>query len=128
MFTYLADENLRRVATTAWRPSAHHTVSIRLVQFREERRRSARDHAKSQQAYMSFDSHTGNDGSALKGSGNGRYYVFDRPDREPGYLPMYQARAIAQRGDIMMDIWIYDTKPIAERDIRSLAERQLERL
>ncbi|MFP8960116.1 hypothetical protein ACLIYP_06010 [Streptomyces nanhaiensis] len=128
MFTYLADENLRRIATAAWRPSARRTVSVRLVQFREEKRRSALDHAESQQSYMSFDSHAGNEGSALKGSGNGRYYTFDRPDRRPGYLPMYRARAIAQRGDIMMDIWIYDAKPIAERDIRSLAERQLERL
>ncbi|WP_410537935.1 hypothetical protein [Streptomyces sp. KL2] len=128
MFTYLADENLRRIATAAWRPSARRTVSVRLVQFREEKRRSALDHAEKQQSYMPSDSHAGNDGSALKGSGNGRYYTFDRPDRRPGYLPMYRARAIAQRGDVMMDIWIYDTKPIAERDIRSLAERQLERL
>ncbi|MFP8943785.1 hypothetical protein ACLIYM_20450 [Streptomyces fenghuangensis] len=128
MFTYLADENLRRVATAAWRPSTRRTVSIRLVQFREERRRSALDHTDNQQSYMSSSGYAGNDGSTLKGSGNGRYYVFDRPDRKPGYLPMYRARAIAQRGDIMMDIWIYDAKPIAERDIRSLAERQLERL
>ncbi|MGY1452414.1 hypothetical protein [Streptomyces sp. SS8] len=128
MFTYLADENLRRVATAAWRPSTRRTVSVRLVQFREERRRSARDHTGNQQSYMSSSGYAGNEGSALKGSGDGRYYVFDRPDRKPGYLPMYRARALAQRGDIMMDIWIYDAKPIAERDIRSLAERQLERL
>ncbi|MDG9702978.1 hypothetical protein [Streptomyces sp. DH37] len=128
MFTYLTGEDLRRVASTGWQRGEYRTVSVSLVQFRDEKRRSALEHAEDQQEYMPYDQHAGNDGTALKGSGNGRYYVFDEPDREPGFLPVYAARAIAQRGDIMMDIWIYDIEPIAGRDIRSLAERQLERL
>ncbi|SFJ82147.1 hypothetical protein SAMN05192584_101489 [Streptomyces pini] len=128
MFTYLTGGDLRRVASTGWEQGRYRTVSVSLVQFREEKNRFALEYAQGQQDYMSYEDHAGNDGTALEGSGNGRYYVFDEPHRESGYLPMYRARAIAQRGDIMMDIWIYDTKPIAKRDIRSLAERQLERL
>ncbi|WP_308312365.1 hypothetical protein, partial [Streptomyces sp. ICN903] len=128
MFTYLTGGDLRRVASAGWQQGRYRTVVVSLVQFREEKNRFALEYAQGQQDYMSYEDHAGNDGTALKGSGNGRYYVFDEPRRESGYLPMHRARAIAQRGDIMMDIWIYDTKPIAKRDIRSLAERQLERL
>ncbi|MGK5450913.1 hypothetical protein [Streptomyces radiopugnans] len=128
MFTYLTGGDLRRVASTGWQQGRYRTVVVSLVQFREEKNRFALEYAQGQQDYMSYEDHAGNDGTALKGSGNGRYYVFGEPRRESGYLPMHRARAIAQRGDIMMDIWIYDTKPIAKRDIRSLAERQLERL
>ncbi|MDH2409708.1 hypothetical protein [Streptomyces chitinivorans] len=128
MFTYLTGGDLRRVASAGWQQGRYRTVVVSLAQFREEKNRFALEYAQGQQDYMSHEDHAGNDGTALKGSGNGRYYVFDEPRRESGYLPMHRARAIAQRGDIMMDIWIYDTKPIAKRDIRSLAERQLERL
>ncbi|MFH0243717.1 hypothetical protein ACGRHY_15100 [Streptomyces sp. HK10] len=128
MFTRLTGGDLRRVASTGWQRDRYRMVNVNLVQFREEKSRSALEHAQGQQDYMSDEDHAGNDGTALKGSGNGRYYVFDEPRRKAGYLPMYRARAIAQRGDIMMDIWIYDTKPIAKRDIRSLAERQLGQL
>lgn len=129
MFTRLVqDERLRRVAAVSWEEGRYRTVDIRLIQFREEHERSALPFLDSQQSYMSDDEHAGNEGKPLKGSGNGRYYVYDRPVREPGYLPLYRTRAIAQRGDVVMDVWIHDTKPISERDIRTLGERQLERL
>ncbi len=47
---------------------------------------------------------------------------------QPGHLPMYEAEAHAWRGDIAMEIWIYDTKPIPKAKIMDLAERQMERL
>lgn len=129
MFTHLAqDEGLRRVAAVSWEEGRYRTVDIRLVQFREDHKRAALPFLNGQQAYMPDDEHAGNEGKPLKGSSNGRYYVYDRPTREPGYLPMYRTRAIAQRGDIVMDVWIHDTEPISERDIRTLGERQLERL
>ncbi|CAM5228219.1 hypothetical protein SMICM304S_11183 [Streptomyces microflavus] len=42
-------------------------------------------------------------------------------------LPALPRRALAA-GDIMIDINITDSKPISKKDIRVLAERQLERL
>jgi hypothetical protein len=54
-------------------------------------------------------------------------YLF-KPERKAGYLPVYKAQAAAWRGDIAMEIWIYDTKPIPKSKIVDLAERQLERL
>lgn len=129
MFAHLTEEReLRRVAATSWEEGRYRTVEIGLVQFREEYRRAAIAFVEDQQSYMPDSEHAGNPGKPLKGSGNGRFHVYDEPLREPGYPPLYQARAIAQRGDIAMDVWVFDTEPIGERTIRALAERQLERL
>jgi hypothetical protein len=69
----------------------------------------------------------GNEGDLVKGSGEGRYYVYD-VDRQPGFLPYYRARAVMHRGDIMIEINLFDTRPISKKDIRTLAEQQLERV
>lgn len=127
MFGSLLDAGIRRVAAADWKKGGR-TADIRLVQFRSGERTGAADHAEDQRAYMPGSDHgAGNEGDALKGSGEGRYYVFPA-DRKAGYLPLYQARAIFHRGDVMVDIHIYDISPISKKDIRTLAERQLERL
>ncbi|WP_262386965.1 hypothetical protein [Streptomyces sp. TRM49041] len=128
MFEQLAEEGLRRVADIGW-AKGNRTTLVRLVQFRSGYYAGAAEHAEGQRAYMPYSKNgAGNGGTLLKGTADGRYYVYDKPDREPGYLPLYKARAVFHRGDVMVDIWLYDTKRIAEKDIRTLAERQLERL
>ncbi|MGW8887255.1 hypothetical protein [Streptomyces sp. NPDC055749] len=127
MFEELLTTDLRRIAGANWE-RGQREVHIRLVQFRSGTELGAVDHAEGQLSYMDGTEHgAGNAGHAIKGSGNGRYYLY--PVRnEAGYLPLYRARAVAQRGDVMMEIDVYDTKPVAKKDIRALAERQLERL
>ncbi|CAM5479853.1 hypothetical protein STANM309S_03633 [Streptomyces tanashiensis] len=49
-------------------------------------------------------------------------------ERKAGYLDYYEARAYFHRGDIAVEIFVGDTEKISEKDIRSLAERQLGRL
>ncbi|QEV15741.1 hypothetical protein CP974_13760 [Streptomyces fradiae ATCC 10745 = DSM 40063] len=127
MFSALAEEEFRRVAIRHWREGDRKT-HVRLVQFHPGYTNAAADHAEGQRSYMTGDGHAGNDGAVLKGTAEGRYYVYDKPNRKPGYLPLYRARAVFHRGDIMTDIWIYDSKPIPASAIRTLAERQLERL
>lgn len=126
MYGDLLDQGIRRVAGAAWKKGEHRTATVRLVQFRSGA--AAADHAEDQRSYMPQTDHgAGNGGTALKGSANGRYYVYPA-DRKPGYMPVHRARAIFQRGDVMVDIHVYDTAPISKKDIRTLAERQLERL
>ncbi|WP_328904987.1 hypothetical protein [Streptomyces sp. NBC_00234] len=127
MYEELLSTDLRRIAGASWE-RGQREVHIRLVQFRSGAELGAVDHAEGQLSYMDGSEHgAGNAGDAVKGSGNGRYYLY--PVRnEPGYLPLYRARAVAQRGDVMMEIDVYDTRPVAKKDIRTLAERQLERL
>ncbi|MTE19712.1 hypothetical protein F0L17_11355 [Streptomyces sp. TRM43335] len=127
-FESFLGRDVRRVAITGWEEGENRGVEISLMQFRSLHDHSARDYLEEQQASMEFDDHVGDEGTPLNGSGDHLYYVFDEPLREPGYLPVYQTRALARRGDIVMDVWIYDTEPISRQDIRSLAERQLERL
>lgn len=121
-------DGVRRIARRAWSGAGNRDVLVELVQFRDLSSRGSDEFLTGQQSYMSDDAHAGNEGSPLKGSGNGRYWVFDEPRRKAGYLPQYSARALAEHGDIVLDIHVFDTKPISEKAIRALAEKQLERL
>ncbi|MFE7328935.1 hypothetical protein ACFU8W_28955 [Streptomyces sp. NPDC057565] len=128
MFETLAEADVRRIAAANWSQGQYRDVGIRLVQFRSGAELGASDHANDQLGYMPYAKDgAGNEGDPIKGSGNGRYFLYKAVNK-PGYLPVYQARAIAQRGDVMFDINIFDTAPISKKDIRALAERQLERL
>ncbi|MFF5976677.1 hypothetical protein ACFY7C_34750 [Streptomyces sp. NPDC012769] len=127
MLEFLNESAVRRIAVRAWDSGEHRTTTVQLVQFRPSDLRGAVDHAEDQMSYMDEEKYAGNGGDALKGSGNGRYYLYP-VDRKAGYLDLYQARAIFQRGDVMVDIHIFDTKKISKNDIRTLAEKQLERL
>ncbi len=128
MFRYTVAQDIRRVAGVEWQSGRQELTTVRLVQFHDLTARSAAEHARSQQNYMSMEDWAASDGRPLKGSGNGLYWIDEAPDRKPGYLPYYSNRAIAWRGDIMMDIEIDSARPVSEKAIRELAERQLERL
>ncbi|MFI1400118.1 hypothetical protein [Streptomyces sp. NPDC020681] len=125
VFGQLVQDDIRRVAGASWAQGGNKVTDIVLVQFRSGG--AAMDHAEGQHAYMPETEYAGNGGDPLSGSGNGRYYLYPA-EESAGFLPMYQARAIFQRGDIMVDINIFDEKRISKDEIRSLAERQLERL
>ncbi|MFC9947030.1 hypothetical protein [Streptomyces pratensis] len=121
------ESDIRRVAGAAWTKGADREAVIHLVQYSSGADTAAADLADGQRSYMAGEKYAGNEGDLVKGSGEGRYYVYG-VERKPGYLPFYRARAIMHRGDIMVDIFMYDTRPISKKDIRTLAERQLERL
>jgi hypothetical protein len=138
MFEHLLRQGFRRGAAVAWEQGQHRRGDIALVQFRAvgdvglgqfqgEGDNGAHDHARGQLIHAESKRGADNPGDPIKGSGNGRYFVY-KVQQVPGYLPQYRARAIAQRGDIMLDINLIDTEPISKKDIRTLAERQLERL
>ena len=128
MLRDLLDQELRRVANTEWEQNDSRYVGITLVQFRDEQAAASTDFLAGQQLYMPHAEHAGNSGKPLPGVGDGRFYVFDKPYRQAGYLPMYTARAVARRGDIVMDLWIHDMKPISGSTVSSLARKQMERL
>ncbi|MET9495775.1 hypothetical protein [Streptomyces sp. NPDC006552] len=127
MFRELSNGSFRRAASSAWK-KGHAATEIHLIQFRDAERLGSRGFCSGQRSYMSEEKWAGNDGEPIPGTAEGRVYVFDHPSTEPGYLPMYQARALAVRGDIVMDIWLYDSGPITKKTAMRLAERQLERL
>ncbi|WP_353943823.1 hypothetical protein ABII15_20805 [Streptomyces sp. HUAS MG91] len=124
-FRDLSADSFRRAATVSWQ-RGQSTTAINLVQFRETEHLASQDYVSVQGEFAVEDS--GNDGEPVPGSSEGRVYVYDRPETEPGYLPMYMSRTLAARGDIVMDIWMYDTKPISKKSAMDLAKRQLERL
>ncbi|MFE0652792.1 hypothetical protein ACFVZH_29885 [Streptomyces sp. NPDC059534] len=125
--SYQLENGIRRVVTTSWMTGKYRATEIRLVQYRSNDGLGARDHTEDQQDYMPEKRYADNEGDPLKGSTNGRYYLFP-VERKAGYLDFYEARAYFHRGDIAVEIFVVDTKKISKNDIRSLAERQLGRL
>ncbi|MEU9036301.1 hypothetical protein AB0D45_15545 [Streptomyces sp. NPDC048352] len=118
----LAESQIRRVASTAW-TDGRVRVEIRLLQFRE--RAGADDYQKAQSAYMPEVNFAGNRGVDLPGVARdlGHVWVGVKADGVHG------ARAIARRGDIVMDLLYYeDQGRIAESDVIDVAKKQLERL
>ncbi|MFF1511561.1 hypothetical protein [Streptomyces sp. NPDC058326] len=125
--SYQLELGIRRVAVTSWDSGKDRTTEIRLIQYRSGDVLGARDYIEDQNGYMPDEDYANGEGEVLKGSADGRYYVFP-VHREAGYLDIHQARAYFHRGDIAVEILVFDTKKISEKDIRSLAERQLGRL
>lgn len=129
MFEDMVRTEYRRAASVGWSERGQIYVTVTIVQFRDEQSLEASAFAAGHQRYMVGEKWAGNKGSAIPGSTSGRTWVFDEPDRQPGYNPYYQARAVAFRGDIAMDIR-YDNNagPVPKKDFEALAKRQLELL
>ncbi|MFD5766298.1 hypothetical protein ACFWIN_10815 [Streptomyces sp. NPDC127049] len=118
---------IRRIAAASWVSGEHRRTEVRLIQYRAGAFLGAREYTQGQHAYLPGEKWADGEGSPVKGSTNGRFYVFP-VDRKAGYLDLYEARAVFHRGDIAVEIFISDTKKIFAKEIRSLAERQLGRL
>ncbi|MFE6068567.1 hypothetical protein [Streptomyces sp. NPDC056525] len=121
------DQGIRRIATRAWRTGEHRRVEINLVQYRSGAGLGAWNHVMDQQRNASGEGRAGSLGEPVKGSSDGRYFVYP-VKREAGFMDSYAARAFIQHGDIAITILMSDTRKIAGSEIRSLAERQLGRL
>lgn len=125
-FGDIAASEFRRAAVTNWQVTSTRSVEIRLVQYRQVRDLAAAEEAKNAYYWSGRESHT--DSWPLPGTGDGMVYVHNSPKREAGYLDEYQAEARAWRGDISVEIWVSDTKPVPKKTIMDLAKRQMERL
>lgn len=121
------DQGIRRIATREWRVGEYKTVEINLVQYRAGSSNGAWEHVMDQQRIAGGEARSGSLGESVKGSSNGRYFVYP-VRREAGYMDSYMARAFIAHGDIAITILMYDTRKISGSEIRSLAERQLGRL
>jgi hypothetical protein len=122
---YQLENKIRRVAATAWQKGEFRTTEIRLVQYRASDYLGAQDHAETQIEVTAEKAE--NDGDPIKGSANGRVFLMP-VHKEAGFLDFYEARAYFHRGDVMVEIFIVDTKKISKKDISSVAEQQLGRL
>lgn len=124
-FSTLVADEFRRAAVTNWRVGNTYHVEVRLVQYRQEESLAAMDSAEN--AHYWADRKQGTRSWAIPGTGDGMAYVHDRPEQEEG-VQVYTAEAHAWRGDMTMEIWVTDIKPISKEKIMDLAKRQVARL
>jgi hypothetical protein len=120
-FSDLVANDFRRAANTTWQLGSSHSVEIRLVQYRQDEYLAA---AEAADGWDVDDTRSW----PIPGTGDGMAYVATEPKVTAGYQPTYRAEAHAWRGDIAMEVWIFDTKPISKAKIMDLAKRQMERL
>ena len=126
MFGNLVRDEFRRAAVTGWTVGNHQTAEIYLVQYRQHQSLEAADSSDNGQYWAAKKA--GTDSWPIPGTGTGMVYVHHRPETKVGYMPVYGAEAHAYRGDVAMEIWMYDTSPIPKAKIMDLAKRQMERL
>ncbi|MFE2066093.1 hypothetical protein ACFXDH_27560 [Streptomyces sp. NPDC059467] len=123
----VAGDEFRRTAVTDWREGSTYSVEIELTQYRQDESGGEASEA----AGYEYDARSadGHDTRSwpIPGTGDGMAYVHERPDTSYD-VSLYSAEAHAWRGDIAMDIWVYDTKPIPKTKVLGLATRQMERL
>ncbi|MDX3577186.1 hypothetical protein [Streptomyces sp. FL07-04A] len=127
-FDDLLDDEFRRAAAVSWRMGETYSAEINLVQFRQTEALEASEWAKNGRYWAEKVHDTRDWPIPGTGDGNGVAYVHDTPERKPGYLPLYSAEAYAWRGDVCMEIRVYDSKPISKEMIMDLAERQVGKL
>ncbi|MFB7498927.1 hypothetical protein ACFC09_30300 [Streptomyces sp. NPDC056161] len=125
-FEILTDTQFRRAVGTSWRVGDTYEVEVVLAQYRQELDLAASE-ATGGDRYWA-ESQDGTRSWPVPGTGSGQAYVHDKPYRESGYVPVYSAEAHAWRGDISVEIFIHDTKPVSKEKILDLAERQMGKL
>lgn len=119
---------VRRIATAGWEQNGQDFVEIRLLQFQSQH--AAQRYQEGQSSYQDEEERAGNDGFALPGvpDGYGRGWLY-KPRTKAGYHPVRSARAIARRGDIVVDVEIANNRgDVTQGEITDLAKRQMERL
>ncbi|MFI5620363.1 hypothetical protein [Streptomyces sp. NPDC051567] len=123
---FLLRDDVRRIVLLRWSGNGRNSVSIRLFQYQ-----SFRD-AEDRRAFSEGqETRAGDAGKEIPGvpADYGHLWIDSKATREPGYEPVRGARAIARRGDIVMDISSRDySGVIDERVFADLAKRQWERL
>ncbi|MFG2986725.1 hypothetical protein ACGFYQ_36705 [Streptomyces sp. NPDC048258] len=120
--------HVRRIATLRWKDGDHNVVTVRLKQFYE--RAGAEDHRVGY-SFMSEPKFAGNPGKDLPGvpAAFGHLWVDSKVRQTPGYQPVQSGRAVARRGDIVMDVKIQNNRgDLDETALAELAKRQWERL
>ncbi|MCZ4120866.1 hypothetical protein [Streptomyces sp. H39-S7] len=128
MFQEMSTNQFRRAAVTSWDSENHTHTDLRLLQFRDQSTSFADALFQGQERYMPQDKYAGNGGTAIPNDTDGRVWVYSEPETKEGYEPLYRARGLARRGDIVMDVWIFSSSPISTATILDVSKRQLERL
>ncbi|MFM9444978.1 hypothetical protein [Streptomyces acidiscabies] len=124
-----AERGFRRAVTAGWVEHETRSVEVSLVQFNQDDDLVGASLESANNQYGARDKRDTRSWP-IPGTGelNGGVYVHDTPEHKAGYRPLYSAEAFVWRGDISVEIYMYDTKPIPKAAIMGLAQRQMGKL
>ncbi|WP_432248965.1 hypothetical protein ACRAR1_16520 [Streptomyces sanyensis] len=118
MLKSLAGHGFRRAASVSWLEGGDRVVIVTLTQF----------HPGATAGALELAEEMGYGGEPIPGAGTGGIWLFTPESRGDRDSRIHDAHAYAHRGDVMLEVTVLDTEPIELKAIRTLAERQLERL
>ncbi|MFD7663072.1 hypothetical protein [Streptomyces sp. NPDC059788] len=123
-FKRFAEGGFRRAVMDEWHRGSL-TVRTVLLQFHDTNTamaaRYVRTELQEQRKWFGAD-------VKLSGTATGELHVNDETVEGLGGEPVYQARALARRGGVVMELIFQDTARVDRNTATSLAERQLDRL
>lgn len=126
-FRNLTSNAFQRSVEADWTDKSHAYYEVHLTQFRDEGYANAPAFFEDQK---DIDDSLPEDGRphGLTDVGSGTVYGSGRPESHAGYLPIYRGRGIARIGNIYVEVYVDSLHPVKSGTVRSLLEKQLERL
>jgi hypothetical protein len=126
-FRNLTSNAFQRSVEADWTGKKNAYYEVHLTQFRDEGYANAPSFFEDQK---SVDDSLPEDGRPhdLTDVGSGRVWGSGRAESHAGYLPIYRGRGIARVGNIYVEVYVNSLHPVKYTTVRSLLEKQLERL
>jgi hypothetical protein len=127
IFPQLALDGFQRAATADWTDRHDMYYQVTLVQFRDQ---TANDAQQFFDAQQSIDDSVPEAGTShdLTDVLNGTVWGSGKAEDDSGYVPAYSGRGIARKGNVYVEVFVDALHPVKSGTVRSLLEKQLERL
>lgn len=127
MFRTFATNDYQRGVRAEWTDPHKAYVIVSLTQFRDEAAPYAPELFIEQQELADDDPEDG-PSHAVPGVSSGYVWGSAKAHKEAGYLPEYEARGLAQIGNIYVEVFVNSPHPVPYSTVMSVMKKQLERL
>jgi len=127
MFTDFAINSFQRAAHAEWSDKHGDFYEVELAQFRDEGYAWVPDFFTDQQEVNNGVSEDGR-AQDLTDVQHGTVWASGKPRGKAGYLPEYEGRGIATIGNIYVQVYVDSLHPVKAKTVKSVLEKQLERL
>jgi hypothetical protein len=126
-FNMLAGDDFRRSVIADWTAADDTYYEIHMIQFRDDADALTSQVFSQWAPDSSWDPQYGQS-VQIPDATNGYAYPSGKAVTKDGYEPYYEGYAIAQVGNILVDVYVEQSHPVAVKTVLSAINKQLERL